>query len=108
MKSFFTQQLIVNSLSYFVRTKLFCLAIAYLVLTLFNTTKLNAQAGDAVTAAQICSGIGGEPTPTGNGNTLATSPYIVQNPSDKIKAYKNMASYTNTLLFPKTSVGDCY
>jgi uncharacterized repeat protein (TIGR01451 family) len=66
MKSFFTQKLIVNTLSHFVRTKLFCLTIAAFVFTFLNISNLHAQAADAINAVQICDGIWPQPAATAN------------------------------------------
>ena len=65
MERFLTQQLIVNSLSHFVRTKLFCLtAIACFAFTFLNISTVNGQAADAVNAVQICDGIWPQPAST--------------------------------------------
>jgi uncharacterized repeat protein (TIGR01451 family) len=77
MKKFFTQKLIVHSLSHFVGTKLFRLTtIACFVLTFLNISTVRGQAADAVNAVQICDGIWPEPSAAasiGSVNDLPTA-----------------------------------
>jgi large repetitive protein len=72
MKKFYTQQLIVNSLSHFVGTKLFCLTtIACFVFTFLNTSTVRGQQADAINAVQICNGIWPEPAATANTGSVS-------------------------------------
>ena len=74
MDRFLTQQLIVNSLSPFVRTQLFCLTMVCLVFTCLNISTVHGQAADAVNAVQICDGIWPQPATTASAGSVNDLP----------------------------------
>jgi hypothetical protein len=77
MKRFLTQQLIVNALSPFVRTKLFCLTtIACFAFTFLNISTVRGQAADAINAVQICDGIWPQPAATANVGSVNDLPTV--------------------------------